>query len=282
MARNHFGPLLDLPVTDISRSVVAAWVNASSAAPKTTSNAHGLLSSVMATCVREGWMPTNPCEGVRLPRIQHHEMRFLDPDEFWLVASLLEPHYRPLAVFLAGTGARFGEATALRAADVDLSEPAVRIIRAWKRTPTGWEIGPPKTRRSVRTVHLPPPLVVELAPILTGLHRDELVFRSRTGQRVWQSNFYDAWRTAAKRSGIEPPLPRVHDLRHSHVALLIRQGVGLAVIQDRLGHESIQTTVNTYGHLESDLRVAAARAAAVLWQPIERGQQEPARLGITN
>ena len=64
-----------------------------------------------------------------------------------------------------------------------------------------------------------------------------------------------------KAAGLDPR-PRVHDLRHSHASALIAAGIPLPVIQRRLGHESIQTTVDTYGHLAPDAAVAAAAAIA--------------------
>ncbi len=60
-----------------------------------------------------------------------------------------------------------------------------------------------------------------------------------------------------------PARPRVHDLRHSHASALIAAGVPLPVVQRRMGHESIQTTVDVYGHLAPDAYAGAAEAMSV-------------------
>lgn len=259
IARTHLAPLGDLLLVDVDRDVLARWVGGLDLSPKSVKNIHGLLSAVMATAVRDGLLDRNPCVGMRLPRTDGHEQRFLTYDEFTAVRAAIQPWAVPLLDFLAGTGARFGEASALTIRDI--SDGTARIAKAWKRTPDGWRVGPPKTRRSRRTIWLPH----ELA--LPDLERpgDALLFVAPHGGRVTQGTFHRAFTTAA-RATITPPVPRVHDLRHTHAAWLIAQGVGLATIQDRLGHESIQTTVNVYGHLVSDLRKSAADAAGAVWR----------------
>lgn len=268
IAGSHLAPLADMLLTDVDRAVLARWVGdlqAHGLSPKTIKNVHGLLSAVMATAVRDGMADTNPCVGMRLPRSDLAEPRFLTPAEYADVrAHLVEP-YLSLADFLAGTGCRFGEATALTVRDVDVKHARVRISKAWKREPAGWVVGPPKTKRSRRTVWLPDELVALLRPRLAG-NRDALLFQSRRGERISQQTFGSNWRRAVKAGGLSRPWPRVHDLRHSHVAWLIAEGIDLATIQDRLGHESITTTIDRYGHLVPDLRLKAASAAGAVWR----------------
>lgn len=268
-ARTHLAPLADALVSDVDRDMLARWVaklGSSGLSPKSIKNVHGFLSAVMATSVREGLIDRNPCQGMRLPRTDSHEQRFLSADEYLAIRAELPNQYRPLADFLAGTGCRFGEATALTIRDIDWTQRTARISKAWKRTPDGWQVGPPKTRRSRRTVWLPSELVAVLEPLRANRPIDALLFASESGRRIPQQTFGHNWRRAGTNAGTTPPLPRVHDLRHTHAAWLIAQGVGLATIQDRLGHESITTTVDRYGHLEADLRAAAANAAGAVWR----------------
>jgi len=265
-ARTHLAPLADMLVGDVDRDVLARWVGSLDLSPKSIKNVHGFLSAVLATAQRDGHIPRNPCVGMRLPRTDGHEQRFLTGAEYLAIRDRLPGAYVALADFLAGTGARFGETTALTIRDIDLTNGTVRISKAWKRGPDGWQVGPPKTRRSRRTVWLPPELAGILESLCANRPVDALLFVSKRGGRVSQQTFGANWHRSAVAAGIVPPLPRVHDLRHSHAAWLIGQGVGLATIQDRLGHESIQTTVNVYGHLEADLRVAAATAAGHVWR----------------
>jgi integrase len=153
------------------------------------------------------------------------------------------------------SGARFGEATALTPSDIDLVEGTIRIQRAWRYViGEGYKLGPPKTNRSTRTIDVAASSLGELD--LTG----EWVFtnsgrgwRGGPNDPVRSQNFHtNVWvpaLTKAKDKGLTKR-PRPHDLRHTNASWLIQAGVPLPVIQRHLGHESIQTTVDRYGHLD--------------------------------
>jgi len=121
-------------------------------------------------------------------------------------------------------------------------------------------IGPPKTDSSRRTIVLPVGLVDVLAGHLAAYPpADGFVFTTPTGLPIRRTNFRRrVWLPAVRTSVGEPC--RFHDLRHTHVALLIEQGVHIKVIQERLGHASIRTTLDVYGHLFEGLDEAAADA----------------------
>ena len=204
-------------------------------------------------------------------------MTFLSEGEFASLLDHVAPYWQPFVLMLAGTGLRWGEATALRWGDVDLDAdvPVLRVSQAWKRGATVRVLGAPKTKRSRRTVSLPAQVVESLLP-----HRgpgDQLVFLGPNGgtmhHQSWHPRF---WRPAidaanepetAAKAGHTPlgKQPRIHDLRHSHASWLIAAGVPLPIIQRRLGHESIQTTVDRYGHLvDGHLELAAGAVTAAL------------------
>ena len=261
-----------LPLDLVTRDHVARWIGTQAATPtsrgkppssKTIANAHGLLSTVMATAVDAGHIPANPCRGLGIPRTERGEMVFLSPGEFAVLLSKVPARWQPLISFLAATGLRWGEATALRWGDLDLDVdvPVVRVVRAWKKGAKVKELGAPKTRRSLRTVSLPAQTVEQLRP-LTGA-ADDLVFTADRGGVVHHGNFrWRIWQPAVKAADLGKS-PRLHDLRHSHASWLIAAGVPLPVIQRRLGHESIQTTVDVYGHLAPDALEVAARATSL-------------------
>lgn len=233
-------------------------------APKSISNAQRLLSTVLAAAVEAGHINANPARGVDLPSdAETREMTFLTHNEFTLLLSAVAEYYRPLVAFLAGTGARWGEVTALTWGDIDLDSttPSVRISRAWKKGESAPYLGTTKTRRGRRTVTLPAS-VVELLRPLRGAW-DERVFTTVQGKRLQSQHFHDrVWSRAITRSQIGKR-PRVHDLRHSHASWLIAARVDFKVIQYRLGHESIKTTIDRYGHLSPDAHVGAAEAADI-------------------
>ena len=91
----------------------------------------------------------------------------------------------------------------------------------------------------------------ETSILFSSSAADDFVFTSRTGLPLHNGDFYThVWRklmTTVAAEGLAPF--RFHDLRHTHVAWLIAGGAPLPHIQARLGHESITTTIDTYGHL---------------------------------
>jgi integrase len=162
-AAHDLAALRPLPLPAITETTVKKWLldlEVSKAAGKTVQNKHAFLSGALKAAVRGGLIDRNPCEGQRIKRTERREMVMLSRDEFDQVhAAIGRELWADLAMWLVSTGMRFGEATALRATDVDLDAGTCRIARAWKRSEQGWEVGPPKTRRSVRTINLPAPAV---------------------------------------------------------------------------------------------------------------------------
>ncbi|ABS03177.1 tyrosine-type recombinase/integrase [Kineococcus radiotolerans] len=262
------GPALgNIPLAVLSRDDVTGWVNEMERrglSGKTIKNRHAFLSSGLTRAVGVH-LPTNVAKGIRLPRqdAKTREPVFLTPDEYRALELAMHPIGRPLLLLMAGTGMRIGEATALQVGDVDLTgrDPVVRVVRAWKHTDNNTqELGPPKSRKGKRSIALSDAVADYLADLTAGRGPKEWVVTTSRGD-AWRANYWREkyWHDAVKRSGIgKSPTP--HDIRHSHASWLIAQGVVLPVIQARLGHEKITTTVDTYGHLSSDMHRTAAYA----------------------
>ncbi|WP_172193265.1 tyrosine-type recombinase/integrase [Actinomyces faecalis] len=279
-------PLGSLLLTQVERSTVVAWVASmrASRAPrrkgaepaplscKTIREAQRLLSQVLKAAVEEGLLRTNPARGVKVPDddVKGERTTFLTRDELGVLIEAVDPYWRPLVSFLAGTGTRFGEATAVQVRDLDLgaSPATVRICRAWKKGdgPGGVYLGGTKGA-TTRTVALPANLARALAVAVDGKASTDLVFTTREGGRVQSQHFSTrVWHPALRRAA-EAGLtkaPRVHDLRHTHASLLLGAGVPIIAVQRRLGHKSITTTVDTYGHLTPDAYAAATDAAEAI------------------
>jgi integrase len=116
------------------------------------------------------------------------------------------------------------------------------------------ELVPVKTRTSVRTIPLPQVVVDGLAAHLAEFPTAGLIFEPITRQL-----FSKLWRAAVTRAGL-PQEITYHSLRHYYASLLIRHGESIKTVQERLGHSSAVTTLNTYSHLwpDSDDRTRAA------------------------
>ncbi len=260
------------PLDRITPDTVAAAVNKLSAryADKSVANAHGLLAAMLTGAVRRGHLAANPCDETRLPRRTAHEVtehRYLTHAEFHALQTVIPAHYQPLVMTLAGTGMRWGEAEALTVADVNLANATIRVNKAvkWDASKATREVGPPKTKKSRRTIATPPETMDALEPLLDR-PRTARLFTAPRGGELRHRTFYDVWKAACAKAGLEPQ-PRIHDLRHSHVAWLIAANVSLPVIQARLGHQHITTTIDTYGHLLPDIQRAAAHAASLALTP---------------
>lgn len=271
MHRRYLTSLDPLPLPLITRAHVAAVVNrldAEGKSPKTIKNVIHMLSSVLALAVDEGHLTRNPVKRVRLPKAQlvEHEERFLSIEEAAALVEATAEHYRPLVTFLLGTGLRWSEATALQARHINLAAGTVRVQRAWKRIPGGWEIGPPKSRKANRTVNAAVPALVAVSGLL-GKPTD-LVFTTMTGKVVRHSNFYNRiWLPACERAEIDPR-PTIHDCRHTFASWLISDGIGLEAVQDQLGHESYETTRKVYAKLLPAVGVAAGMSASAAMERV--------------
>jgi integrase len=274
VARRHVAPTLGaLDVDEVTVADVARWANdlEGAVSAKTIANVRALLSAAFGYAIEQGLRTDNPMRRLRRSRAGEHErpdMVTLTPQEFSHLRSLIAERWRPFVTVLAGTGMRFGEAVALEVGDVDLlaETPIVRVTKALKRIPGGFEVGPPKSRKSRRTISLSDDLVDVLAPLVTR-ERGDLLFTGGNGVRVSHSNFYNrVWLPAVRQFATETGRrPRIHDLRHSHASWLIARGVHLEVIRDRLGHESITTTSGVYSHLLPDQhRLTAAALGGLL------------------
>ncbi|MFF4900549.1 tyrosine-type recombinase/integrase [Streptomyces sp. NPDC001068] len=276
-----------------SKATIGAWVNKmrttkvrrgaeiKNMSSETLRGLHALLASVLkeAVIAEPPLRDRNPCDLTRLPKDDERgvgddestdEMEFMTPEEVaGLVGCFSRASDRMLVRTLYGTGLRWGEATALAAKHVRSPKAGrheVRVTRAWKRDtgpPEVWWLGAPKTRAGRRTVEITAGLWREILDFGLGdLSSNDLVFPNGDGGRLAYSTFYDRWTAAIKEAKKRKVLPEwkhptVHDLRHSHVAALLSDGHSLTYVQRRLGHESIKTTSDRYGHLLETAHTAA-------------------------
>ncbi|MEU6376751.1 site-specific integrase [Streptomyces sp. NPDC046909] len=252
------------------------------ASPKSIRNWHGLMFCVFQAAVDapQPLRVSNPCAKTKLPRTDdqiEEEMCFLEQDEYALIARelrVIDTHAADLCDFLVGTGLRWGEITALQVRDVNSRRKTISIQRAWKRQEDNtFAVGPPKTKKARRTLALSAGQMELLRHHMLGRRPEDWIFRGANGAAWRHSNFYNRkWKRAlaeAIKKGLTKR-PRLHDLRHTHVSWLIGANIPLPAIQVRLGHESITTTVDRYGHLVRALDgeiTAAVEAAMVLPQP---------------
>ncbi|MGV3733490.1 MAG: tyrosine-type recombinase/integrase [Microcella sp.] len=250
-------------VSDIRHSEVAAWCSrlAAEKSPTVVKRAHGVLAAILDVAVRDRRIATNPARGVSLPRRAPKRRAYLSHAQVGVLVRESGPH-GPLVAFLAYTGLRWGEATALRVRDVDMLRRRVSVVENAVRIGAVVHVGSPKSHRA-RSVPFPAFLAEAIARECEGKDRDELVFgdgvthvRATYGERGWWA------RAIASCQAVDADFPRLspHDLRHTAASLAISAGANVKAVQAMLGHASATMTLDTYADLfDDDLEAVAAR-----------------------
>ena len=216
----------------------------------TVTKAGQVMGKIMAMAVRAGKISSNPCEGIKLPRIERREMRFLNTAEVDQLARAIDPAFRAVVYLGAFGGLRAGELFGLRRDRVDVLRRRVDICETVVEVAGLLYVGPPKTRAGHRIVPLPQIAVDALVEHIRTHPGDpsDYVFSAPHGGPVrlasWRSRF---WNPAVKASGLAHL--RSHDLRHTAVALWIAAGASPKEASVRAGHTSVSFTLDRYGHL---------------------------------
>lgn len=252
-----FGPR---SLSTITHAEICEWVGELENAglrPGTMRKVYDAMRQLMKAALLDRRIPFNPCDSVELPKEDHREQRFLDVGEIdALVEAMtgLEPRFRAFVLLGVYGGLRFGELGGLRRKRINIARGAVKVEEVLIEVNGELSFGQPKTKNSVRTVPLPRRVVKELEQHLTEYVDDDpesLVFVGPKGAPLRRAGFRRCWwAPATKRAGLDGL--RVHDLRHTFVALWVDAGENLKSVSVRAGHSSVAFTQDRYGHLYED------------------------------
>lgn len=190
----------------------------------------------------------NPCKKVdKMGRANAKELNFWTKDEFEVFIQCFteeEEMYRIIFLMLFWLGCRVGELLALTESDIDLEGGTVSISKTYFRRNKTDYITAPKTESSNRKITIPQFLQDEIKQFLDRQY--ELMPEERIFP-ITDRAIQKKMKQKTEQAKLKPI--RVHDLRHSHIALLIEKGMQPLVIAQRVGHDSVNTTMNIYGHL---------------------------------
>jgi integrase len=239
---------------------------------------HRVLSQAMKQAVKWQLLAQNPCDAVSPPRVERKQMKVLDADG---TAAIIEAA-RPKALFMpillgALCGLRRGELAALRWRNIDLDAGQISVGASLEQTNSGVRFKPPKSGRA-RTVAVPSLAIEELRRhrvkqaeelLRLGIRQsEETQVCLQPNYQPWAPrNLSSAFIKFIKASGLRRV--RLHDLRHSHATHLLMANVHPKIVQERLGHANIATTMDLYTHVmpgmqyEAASRVDAALRAAI-------------------
>jgi len=244
--------------------------------PRSVRYHHVVLHKALQTALKWGLVARNTADGVDVPRVRQTEMQTWDEYEVTRFLEIAkDSHYYALFHMALFTGMRRSELLALQWRDIDFHQ--IYVNRSLHHLSDGsYVFTQPKSARGRRTIALSPSSVLTLtehkekqkrirAMLGMPLKDDDLLFSTPDGKPLRPNTVSRAWTTLATRAGLK--VIRFHDARHTHASLMLKQGVHPKIVQERLGHASIQITLDTYSHVAPGLQEAAAKTFDKLVSP---------------
>jgi integrase len=250
----------DVALRDMSFDDIQEWVSGLSVNGSVRFDGRGLsagrviqayqvVSQVLRFAVRAKHLPANPADGIELPRQREAAQRYLTHEQLHRLA-VASGRFRTMVLMLGYCGLRFGEAAALRCADVNCKTRRIRVSRSVTYVTRKGLVEGDTKNHTTRSVPVPRFLAPLLDTELAGKDGDGLVFPSRRGSYLTESELRWVFDPAATAIGAEGLTP--HELRHTCASLAIAGGANVKVLQTLLGHKTATLTLDRYGHLFPD------------------------------
>ncbi|EMW6090165.1 site-specific integrase [Enterococcus faecalis] len=221
------------------------------------------LQKLFNVAIKEGLTYENPCNQIDKLKIQKKEIDFWTLNEFSTFISHIDknkPFLKVFYQFAFFTGMRAGEMIALKWSDIDFYNQTVRINKSAKLINGNYVTTTPKTESSIRYITINTKITEmlkkwqEIQPKLLvdnfqNIDSDKLLVFQYSEKHPSSDYYSKQIKKIIKKNNLNLKPIRLHDFRHSHVALLIHNNEKNTTIKERLGHSSITTTIDTYGHL---------------------------------
>ncbi|WP_163579056.1 site-specific integrase [Gracilibacillus saliphilus] len=250
-------------------------INAKKISQRTKKHIFRILSSALNKGQRFG-MDENIMEDIEAPRVEREEIEYWSEKEVQQFISHLNSknHRTPIILALA-TGMRKGEVLGLTWSKIDLDNETISVTHQLKQQEKDngdkeWILSPQlKTKTSYRTIKIDDDTVELLKMHKKQQEKDkmklgedymdkDLVCATTIGDFIKPSYMRTVFNRTIEKSGVKKI--SFHGLRHTHATLLLANGVHPKVVQERLGHRSIQTTLDTYSHIIPGIQEIAAQS----------------------
>jgi integrase len=279
--RAHFKPaignlLLNHLQVEHLQSCYANWLKQGLSAG-TVRYHHAVIHKALQDAVEWRLLVRNVADAVKPPPKQSPDMQTWNEYELArFLDAARDSQYYELFYLDLFTGMRRSELLALRWQDIDFILGQVYVNRGLHQLKDGsYVFTPPKSAKSRRTIALTPSTILVLreyyrkkqfdAPLMGKQVADrDLVFGTPEGKPLRPNTITRAWTMLAAKADVKPI--RLHDARHTHASLMLKQGIHPKIVQERLGHSSIQITLDTYSHVAPGLQEAAAQSFDALVQ----------------
>ncbi len=192
-------------------------------------------------------LKNNPCKKAgSIGKNKAEEMNFWTKEEFSMFIEGVMDKQRSYTAFMVlfWTGMRIGELLALTPSDIDFEEKTIHISKSYQRIDGRDVITPPKTQKGNRIITVPDFLLADLKDYMNNIYCLEDNDRLFPVTKYYMEHEI---KRGVKNSGVK--YIRIHDIRHSHCAMLMELGITPLEAAERLGHERVETMLNTYAHL---------------------------------
>jgi integrase len=252
---------------------------------KTVRYVHLILHKALKDAMRKGSVLRNVADAADPPKLssaKRPEIRVWEAHELRQFLSVIEPHRLGAAFHVSShTGMRRGELLGLRWMDIDLEASRLSVRQAVVSVAYDLQLSDVKTSNGRRTIDLDAGTVAVLEEwrsrrdeehrmLGTSRRAEELVFSHADAAPTHPDVFSQIFDRTVARSGL--PVITLHDLRHTHATLLLKAGVPIKVVSERLGHASPSFTMTVYQHVLPGMQAeAAATFARLLSSPQEPG-----------
>lgn len=286
IVRLHIEPFIGgVKLSRLTRPAVAAYRDEllTKRSKAMTKNAMRSLSALISAAQERGLVAQNVAKGISVTISSRDKERPIIPtkEELRGLLAACDDSFRPFVLTAILTGMRSSELRGLGWDAVNLKAGTIEIVR---RADQWGTLGAPKSKAGKRTIPIPQALVQELRlwKLRAPHSKQQLVFPGEEGKVQWHNNLLRRrYQPTQIKAGLYEPTGKVdeegdpeivarygfHALRHAAASAWISQGIDLKRLQVWMGHESIKTTLDTYGHLIRDTAKDAelvARAHAEL------------------
>jgi len=258
-------------------------------APETVRRIHAIINTSLAAAERLDLVVKNVASKVEKPKLPRRDLVVWEPEYVSQFLDKIKNRSRySIAIYLAVmTGMRQGEILGLRWSDVDLDAGTISIQQTLRHDGKKLMSGA-KTAGSIRSIAISQAtidllkehrklILMERVELGSDYQNNDLVVCSEKGTPAFSTGIMKVWDRLLKENNA----PRItfHDLRHTHASLLLKQGVHIKVVSERLGHSSVAITLDRYSHLLPNMQQEAANGLDDL---LFRTGNKKKKEGITN
>ena len=239
----------EIPINQITPSTIRAWQNSLISEQRygqyTMLSIHNTFSRIFNFAVRYYNLPSNPCKKAGTIGKRNRRTAFWTKHEYDLFISHVEDPQAKLGFeVLYFSGCRIGELLALTPADIDTENNIIHITKTLYRENGQDTFTTPKTPKSIRDIVMPGFVIDNI------LAYSDRIYKIQRTDRIFtysEQTFRNILRKICPIAGVKTI--HTHDIRHSHVSLLIELDFNPLVISERLGHDNVNITLGTYAHL---------------------------------